>query len=261
MNPLPGLFEAAVKPPARLTIACALLFCLQACTPETTRLSEVDRRQLRAEVHERLLGNTAIANRDTWQVLAAGSANDSNSLRLFYRQMDIERNRRASGKDQNQPDYWNREHVWPQSYGLRGTLAARDLHNIVPADRTVNTSRGNKFFDGASKSHKECTGCRASRSAWEPPDIVKGDVARILYYMDLRYEGGEQEPQLSLSDEPDKDAARFGRLSTLHHWHCQDPVSAEERQRNQVVHEAQGNRNLFVDQPELAQRLYGFDCT
>ncbi len=234
---------------------------LHACSRESTGEQDFDRKQLRASLHEHISGNTFINNRDSWEVISAASESVNNSVQLFYKRTTIDSNQRASGKNQNQADYWNREHVWPQSYGLRGTLAARDLHNIVPVDRTVNTSRGNKLFDVTNQPHHECSGCRTNSTLWEPPDAAKGDVARILFYMDVRYDGYGDEPDLHLSDAPDKNRATFGRLSILFQWHCSDEVSAEERQRNDVVAKAQGNRNPFIDKPALAESLYAFDCT
>lgn len=78
--------------------------------------------------------------------------------------------------------------------------------------------------------------------------------------MDVRYDGSDDTPDLSLSDSPDKDHAIFGHLSTLLKWHCSDPVSNGERQRNDIVAQAQGNRNIFVDKPQLAEQIYAVDC-
>ncbi|ASJ70661.1 endonuclease I family protein [Granulosicoccus antarcticus] len=219
------------------------------------------RAELRDRLHDQMSNQKTISNRQSWDIISSAAQTSNNTIQLFYRQIAIDKNHRASGSDQNKSDYWNREHIWPQSYGLRGTPAARDLHNLVPADRTVNTSRGNKVFDWAVEPHKECLQCKVSRTSWEPPDAVKGDIARTAFYMDVRYDGGDGTPDLSLSDAPHKDQAIFGHLNTLLQWHCIDPVSDEERQHNDVVAQAQGNRNLFVDKPQLAELLYAFDCS
>lgn len=233
---------------------------IQGCTKDALEDSPVLRAELRSRLHAQMAGNTLVSNRDSWDIIAAASRLPGNTVRLFYRRDAIDETHRASGKNQNQADYWNREHVWPQSYGLRSTAAARDLHNIVPSDRTVNTSRGNKYFGSAATPHKECKQCTSSRSTWEPPVDARGDVARILFYMDVRYEGDDDVPDLSLSDSPDKDNAEFGQLGILFQWHCSDQVSAEEKQKNETVAKAQGNRNVFIDTPTLAQRVYGFEC-
>ena len=67
-------------------------------------------------------------------------------------------------------------------------------------------------------------------------------------------------PELALSDEPDAASARFGRLSMLIRWHCEDGVSADEIRRHEAA-AAQDNRNAFVDAPELVERVYGVRCS
>lgn len=245
-----------------LTIATMVISAslLQGCLEQPIYERNLERAELRRWLHNELATNKVVNNRDSWNIISDGARLSDNKIQLFYRRVSIDRSHTASGNNQNEPDYWNREHIWPQSYGIRKTPAARDLHNIVPADRSVNTSRSNKIFDKSNSPHKECQQCRTSRDSWEPPDAAKGDVARILFYMDVRYEGSEEVPDLSLTDLPDKDKAKFGRLTTLLQWHCSDAVSNEEQWRNNVVALAQGNRNAFVDNPQLAEKIYDFDC-
>ena len=221
-----------------------------------------ERARLRASLSEAMAEQRVLRYGDAWQVLERGALVAPGAIRLFYTRRVVPAANRASGEDQGEADHWNREHVWPQSFGLKGTAARTDLHNLVPVDRTVNSSRGNKVFDEASTPHHECGGCRVSGEAWEPDPAVQGDVARIAFYMDVRYEGAPRDgvPDLVLDDTVSSAEARFGELSTLARWHCDDPVSAEERQRHDVVALAQGNRNVFVDTPALAEAVYGFDC-
>ena len=225
-------------------------------------LPEARRAALRDTLSAAMAGHRVAPYAEAWDVLARASAVGPNAIRLFYTRRVVPAANRASGDNQSEPDFWNREHVWPQSYGLRGNAARTDLHNLVPVDRTVNSSRGNKPFDRADDVHHECALCRVSEAAWTPAPEVRGDVARIAFYMDVRYEGldGDGTPDLVLDERSDARAARFGRLSTLMRWHCEDPVSDEERRRHEVVSRAQGNRNAFVDRPELAGEVYGFGC-
>ena len=78
--------------------------------------------------------------------------------------------------------------------------------------------------------------------------------------MDARYEGLDGEPQLNLSDFPNSKTATFGVLSKLLEWHCDDPVDAREIQRHEAAAIAQGNRNRFIDEPQLALKLYNKIC-
>jgi len=92
----------------------------------------------------------------------------------------------------------------------------------------------------------------------------KGDMARAVMYMAIRYEGGtdaatgQSEPDLELTDDRSKivqtssSPAYMGLLSTLVAWSQQDPPDAAERARNEVIYSFQGNRNPFIDHPEWA---------
>lgn len=88
---------------------------------------------------------------------------------------------------------------------------------------------------------------------------MKGDVARMLMYMAIRYEGGDGYPDLELNDAVNNGAApRTGRLSVLLRWHAADPPDARERRRNEVVFATwQHNRNPFIDHPEWAAAIWG----
>lgn len=79
----------------------------------------------------------------------------------------------------------------------------------------------------------------------------RGDVARILFYMAVRYEGLVLNDALDVSDD-----VSMGKLSTLLEWNDEDPVDAFERQRNNRIYGYQGNRNPFIDYPALAKQLW-----
>ena len=92
---------------------------------------------------------------------------------------------------------------------------------------------------------------------WEPRDEVKGDVARIIFYMATRYMGDPGEPSLNVVDYINNSSdPLMGKLSTLLEWNEQDPVDAFERRRNQVIFNWQQNRNPFIDYPELANLIW-----
>jgi endonuclease I len=160
-------------------------------------------------------------------------------------------------------DDWNREHIWPQSLGIDYQEPAySDLHALRACDAGVNSSRGNKYYDASDlddscytlPAYAEAPLCSSDSDSWEPPDSVKGDLARSLFYMDIRYEGDPGEPDLVLTDQTELIGSatnRMGRLSRLIQWHLQDPVDDAERLRNDCIYELfQANRNPFVDHPE-----------
>ena len=85
-------------------------------------------------------------------------------------------------------DQWNREHVWAKSHGDFGTAngPGTDVHHLRPEDVTVNSTRGNLDFDNGGSAVAQCTGCLSDGDSFEPRDAVKGDVARMIFYMAVR---------------------------------------------------------------------------
>ena len=157
-------------------------------------------------------------------------------------------------------DQLNREHVWAKSHGnfFEVSPMYNDVHNLKPCDASVNTSRSNKDFDAGGDPHPEAIGCFSTDSTWEPRDEDKGDVARIIFYMDTRYEGNNGELDLTVVDEVNTyPLPEHGRLSTLLLWNEMDPPDAFERNRNNVIFSWQKNRNPFIDNPEYANLIWG----
>ncbi len=154
---------------------------------------------------------------------------------------------------------WHREHVWPNSrLGMdrvteSGRNQASDLHNLRAITPSVNSSRSDRFYDEASGDYQTVAG-----GGFYPGDDHKGDVARILFYMAVTYDF------LILTDEGLEDesnhytlaGAKMGKLSLLLEWHREDPVDDFERQRNEVIFDAQGNRNPFIDQPAYVHLIW-----
>jgi endonuclease I len=151
---------------------------------------------------------------------------------------------------------WNREHQWPDSMGINGTLPAYgDLHHLRPCNPSVNSSRGNKSF-GIGGNY------------WDPDHglACRGRVARTLFYMNTRYNGTAPDPSLNLQlvigDPPT--SSQLGDLPSALAWHYANPVDDFERRRNQVVFSNtlnpsyyQGNRNPYIDHPEYVWAIYG----
>lgn len=171
-----------------------------------------------------------------------------------------------TGRSQNGLDYGTggnqiqREHVWAKSHGDFNEVLPMfsDIHNLKPADASVNSSRSNLDFDNGGYTHPEATGCKYDDDSWEPRDQVKGDIARIIFYMDARYEGGTGEIDLKVKDAVDNYPNPWhGKLSALLQWNIQDPPDAFERNRNNVIASYQGNRNPFIDNPDFANLIWG----
>ncbi len=197
-------------------------------------------------------------------------------------------------------DFYNREHVWPKSIGFpddhSGNYPYTDLHHLFAADSRYNSARSNRHYDDCDTTCNERatvvndlegggSGVYPGNSNWfdgsgtsgsfEVWHDRRGDAARALFYMDVRYQGGShgltgaQEPDLVLTDDvglivsgrDNRSQAFMGRLSTLLEWHRDDPVDQRERSRNDVIASFQGNRNPFIDHPEWVDCLFEDRCS
>lgn len=178
---------------------------------------------------------------------------------------------KANKSQNNENDYWNREHVWAKSHGDFGeaTGPGTDLHHLRPLDKTVNSTRNNLNFDNGGSALTDATppsgisgmtGCSYDSDSFEPRSADKGDVARMMMYMAVMYEGSgvsSAYPNLELNESTTTESEPyFGKLSTLLTWSEQDPPSDFEKERNTRIFERQGNRNPFIDHPELANMIW-----
>ena len=156
---------------------------------------------------------------------------------------------------------WNREHTWAKSHGDFGNdpPCGTDVHHLRPTDVQVNGDRGNLDFDYSDIPYPTIPGCFYDGDSWEPRDEVKGDVARMIFYMATRYEGENGELDLVVVDEVNTyPNPEHGKLSALLEWNTLDPPSEFEETRNDRIYDNwQGNRNPFVDHPEFADYIWG----
>lgn len=146
----------------------------------------------------------------------------------------------------------NCEHTWPQSKfsGLfpKG-IQKSDLHHLYPTDSRANSTRGNYPF-AEVKGKPVNSNCTASSigtnfknsRSFEPPKNHRGNVARALFYFSIRY-------KIPISQNEE---------IFLRRWHLEDPVDASEVRRNDIIWEVQGNRNPFIDYPEMLDLIANF---
>jgi hypothetical protein len=147
---------------------------------------------------------------------------------------------------------WTDGLLWPAARGLgdEQSAASLDLHNIRAVEPDLEERRNSRDYGEGGDS-----------LALEPGDGVKGDVARTLFYMSLRYDGRDGGAQLRLVVRPaEPGEPAVGGLCTLLAWNERDAVDSGELRRNDRVERYQGNRNPFVDRPEFARVLWGRAC-
>lgn len=195
---------------------------------------------------------------DVWTVLQESDAYDSEHIECFYTGMLIDKDARDGSGNTDSGYVWNREHIWAKSHGFNDEkyTAYADAHHLRASEKTINSSRNNSYFaEVTNPTGTDEYGNRWTSSVFEPRDEVKGDVARILFYMVTRYHDSELTLTLdntgNYGNEP-----TLGMLDTLVKWHYEDPVSETEIKRNEVVYSYQGNRNPYIDHPEFVYYLY-----
>lgn len=206
------------------------------------------------------------SNTDTWDILKETDKDtiDPSKVILLYSGWTVD-----GAQEYNGGNGWNREHVWAKSRGDFGTSQGpgTDVHALRPCDISVNSARNNRWFDFGNEEYIDTDGPTGSFTSstewvWEPRDEVKGDVARMLFYMVVRYEGENGEVDLELVDylptDNNTNDPIHAVLNTLLLWHNADPVDDWERNRNDVIYyNYQENRNPFIDHPEYVQEIWG----
>jgi len=265
-----------------------------------SRVNTSSASQLRCSLHEIIKGHTAYpysgGTTNAWTILeiADEDPNNPNNILDAYRNRSFTKVSSRAGTGTG--IVYNREHTWPNSLGFgssTGNLGLpnapyTDTHMLYLTESVYNADRGNKPYANCAQS-SGCgervtevnngqgggSGVYPGNSNWvlgpdgnagsfEVWSKRKGDMARAILYMAIRYEGGthpttgQTEPDLELTDNrsliqiTSSSPAYMGLLSTLIAWHQADPPTAAERARNEVIYSFQGNRNPFIDHPEWA---------
>ena len=168
------------------------------------------------------------------------------------------------GNYDGEGDCYNREHSWPQSWFNDQSTPRCDLHHIFPTDGFVNGKRSNYAFgevrsaSWTSQNGSKLGTCKTSGfsgTVFEPIDEYKGDFARALMYMSVRYY--TEDSGWSTSDMTNKSEIKPWAIKMLLRWHEQDPVSQKEINRNNAIYsQYQHNRNPFIDHPEYAPMIW-----
>ncbi|HCL58001.1 MAG TPA: ribonuclease [Spirochaetia bacterium] len=220
--------------------------------------------ELKTALHEIIREHQKLPYSKIWDALCETDADPdlSGNVILVYSGWSVSKKWEARGKASGNNSYWNREHIWPKNRGKFETSPGidTDLHNLKPEDKTVNAKRGNLDFDEGGEIYKDPDGETENRfdeDSWEPRKEVRGDIARILFYMAVRYES-EDSRNLELTETVNKSGGTpfIGKLSTLLKWHEEDPVDGFEKKRNEKIYQIQGNRNPFIDHPEWVKEIW-----
>ena len=195
-----------------------------------------------------------------WTALQQSDVDPSNSsnVLLIYGHNDTDGNPktdRSRSKFDNGGSVgdWNREHVFAKSLAnpdLGTSGAGADAHNLRPCDTQLNSTRNNRKFGTGSGA----AGFINSSGNWYPGDEWKGDTARMIMFMYLRYGNRCLPTFVGVGSSVSSDS---NMIDLFLQWNADDPVSAFESNRNDVIAGIQGNRNPFVDNPAFATQIWG----
>lgn len=200
---------------------------------------------------------------DITDILKKADQNPLNSNQVWLMYVETPRAKFDFQTSSNSAGKWNREHIYPQSRGgfADGTsdtpdginvwlptnaddivAGHADAHHLRAEDGPENTIRNNKDYGLTGYN-----GPAGNQNSW------KGDVARAVFYMAVRYNG------LSVvnGDIPDTTVGQLGDLATLLAWNTLDPKDDFEMNRNNYIYTWQVNRNPFIDYPNLADYIFG----
>mgnify|MGYP000536595704 CR=1 FL=1 len=184
-------------------------------------------------------------------------SNSSNVLLLYgYNDSDgsvVNDRTRSKNSNGGNNGEWNREHTFAQSLATPNMTtsspnAGTDAHHLRASDVQMNGNRGNRKFATGSGNAGNVG------SNWYPGDEWKGDVARMMMYMYLRYPTQCKPIGVGTGSTVATDASM---ITLFLEWNAQDPVSTYEQQRNTRLQSSQGNRNPFIDNPYLATIIWG----
>lgn len=145
----------------------------------------------------------------------------------------------------------NAEHLWPQSFFTQREPMRSDLHHLMPTFIHINEVRGHLPFGEVTgqAEYSNSAGAKMGQGVFEPPDAVKGRVARAMFYFFLRYHDNR------IRGKGYGKNFWNGKIEMLMRWSRDFPPDEQERRRNDLVEKFQGNRNPFIDDPALIERI------
>ncbi len=156
---------------------------------------------------------------------------------------------------------YNREHTWPQSKGADSKIPmGYDMQSVRPTSASVNSSRGNKAYgEGNSTYYYNTDDIAINNANYKPENMgsYHGDAARVILYDYIVYGemGGHKNSYYNGNAQLLNklgSSGVFESLPILLKWHMEDPPSLTEMVRNDGAQAYKGNRNPFIDYPELA---------
>ncbi|MEG1587437.1 MAG: endonuclease [Bacteroidales bacterium] len=226
---------------------------------------------LKTQIHNQIKGHKVQSYGYLWTAFRSTDAKSNGKVNDLYSNTTNYTFGTDQDKGGGDANSYNREHSFPKSwFGTQPSSAMyTDLYHLYPSDSYANSQRSNlpygKINSGnATWSNGYCkmgkmTTAGFSGIVFEPNNEIKGNLARTYFYFATRYEnedfskwGGSE--MLTLSQYP---FYRSWAIDVLLEWNRLDPVDDTERKRNDAVAKIQGKRNPYIDDPELAEYIWG----
>lgn len=217
---------------------------------------------LKSELSQKIINThtNQLTYTNVWSVLQQTDLDPTNSsnVLLLYGYNDGDSNpitdrTRSKNNNGGSTGQWNREHTYAQSLATpsmntSSPNAGTDAHHLRSTDVQMNGNRGNRLFASGSGN------AGTSGSNWYPGDEWKGDVARMMMYMYLRYPSQCKPNNVGVGTSVAIDPSM---ITLFLQWNADDTVSVYETNRNVILEGQQGNRNPFIDNPYLATLIWG----
>lgn len=266
------------------TAICGSIFSLLADMPRDYYPNSLEGKngaELKTELHNLLKNHTRLpyGSRDynqiacTWTVFKKSDVRPNGKVWDMYSNNSYNLSNGAGATkgmniEHSVPKSW-----WGDAYDETATPLTRfkydgsyDLHHLTPSDAAANTAKSNYplgevdsplFDNGVTKVGTGQANGRAT-NLFEPADEYKGDFARMyLYFVTCYQDYSWKSSALSMFAQNSYPTLNAYGQSLLLKWHRQDPVSQKEIDRNNAVYSFQGNRNPFIDYPNMVEYIWG----
>lgn len=266
------------------TAICGSIFSLLADMPRDYYPNSLEGKngaELKTELHNLLKNHTRLpyGSRDynqiacTWTVFKKSDVRPNGKVWDMYSNNSYNFSNGAGATkgmniEHSVPKSW-----WGDAYDETATPLTRfkydgsyDLHHLTPSDAAANTAKSNYplgevdsplFDNGVTKVGTGQANGRAT-NLFEPADEYKGDFARMyLYFVTCYQDYSWKSSALSMFAQNSYPTLNAYGQSLLLKWHRQDPVSQKEIDRNNAVYSFQGDRNPFIDYPNMVEYIWG----
>ena len=219
--------------------------------------------QLKSTLHHIINDHNAVSYSYLWTAFQTTDVRPNSKVWDIYSNTQYVFVDDQCGSYDSEGDCYNREHSWPQSWFNEAAPMKSDLFHIYPTDGYVNGVRSNyPFGEVGTATYVSSNGSKLgncvtpgySSKVFEPIDEYKGDLARSMFYMSVRYY--TEDDGWASSGMTNKSEIKDWAMTMLLRWHESDPVSQKEIDRNNAIYAIQGNRNPFIDNPDFAPMIW-----